>query len=211
MKTKKGKIWFLNKLVSLIERETRKKRRKRIISNRNHILRRTNHRTTSKFFRFIEANGSDRISTTSLLRTFLSMHMVYASTKINTFFRFSFFHICLLRVNQFCFSIILLLLLCTSRYLLFIDYASGTKSEEKEKMMMVTFPSCPDFISSLKKNMLLIAISFPLARFLSSFIDKRWASKMLPTSTINTASNKIDRHSTTRASIYAYIRTFLYY
>jgi hypothetical protein len=34
---------------------------------------------------------------------------------------------------------------------------------------------------------------------------------MLPTSTINTASNKIDRHSTTRASIYAYIRTFLYY
>jgi len=93
--------------------------------------------------------------------------------RLTHFFRFSFFHICLLRVNQFCFSIILLLLLCTSRYLLFIDYASGTKSEEKEKMMMVTFPSCPDFISSLKKNMLLIAISFPLARFLSSFIDKR--------------------------------------
>jgi hypothetical protein len=40
-----------------------------------------------------------------------------------------FFHICLLRVNQFCF--VTILLLCTSRYLLFIVFTDGIKKGKK--------------------------------------------------------------------------------
>ena len=59
-----------------------------------------------------------------------------------THFLFFFSLTCRLRVNQFCFFTTLLLL-CTSRYLLFIVFSSGTK--RKKEMRTMTFSFSPRF------------------------------------------------------------------